>query len=44
MKTVSKMLLGLLGVGLASFGNVSLAQDQDFSAVEIQTVPVAENI
>ena len=34
----------LLGIGIASIGNVSQAQDVDFEQVEIETIPVAENI
>lgn len=43
MKFVRAMT-ALLSINLASIASISLAQDQDFSQVEIQTVPVAENI
>ena len=37
-------ITALFGMGIIGFGNVSLAQDIDFEQVEIETIPVAENI
>ncbi len=44
MKFVTQAMIALLTLSITSVGRVSLAQDQDFSQVEIQTVPVTENI
>lgn len=44
MKFVSQGIAALLGISMASIGSTAIAQDQDFSKVEIETVPVAENI
>lgn len=44
MKFIKQAMTALLSISLASVGSVSLAQDQDFTQVEIQTVPVTENI
>ncbi|MEO1801650.1 MAG: MBL fold metallo-hydrolase, partial [Cyanobacteria bacterium J06629_2] len=44
MKFVKQGLAALLGVSIAGISSVTVAQDQDFSQVEIETIPVAENI
>ena len=44
MKFVKQAMIALLTLSITSVGSVSLAQDQDFSQVEIQTIPVTENI
>ena len=44
MKFIRQTAIALLGLGIASIGRVSLAQDVDFESVEIETIPVAENI
>ena len=44
MKIVKQVVTALLSIGIAGIANVSLAQDQDFDQVKIETVPVAENI
>ncbi len=44
MKFIKQGMTALIGVGIACIGSVSLAQDIDFERVEIETIPVAENI
>ncbi len=44
MKFVKQVMTAILTLSITSVGSVSLAQDQDFSQVEIQTIPVTENI
>lgn len=44
MKFYQFMAIAILSFGFSSLSNISLAQDQDFSQVEIETIPVAENI
>ena len=44
MKFVKQAMIALLTLSITSVGSVSLAQDQDFSQVEIQTIPVSGNI
>lgn len=44
MKLIKRLMAGLVGMSLASLNSVAFAQDQDFSQVEIQTIPVAEDI
>lgn len=44
MKFYKQLMITIFSVGFAGISNVTLAQEQDFEQVEIQTVPVAENI
>ncbi len=44
MKFKRQAIAALFGMSLASIGSVSLAQDVDFERVEIETIPVTENI
>lgn len=44
MKLIRQGIAALLGMSIAGISSVAVAQDQDFSQVEIETIPVAENI
>ncbi len=44
MKFIKQAITALFTISLTSISSTSLAQDQDFSQVEIQTIPVTENI
>ena len=44
MKLIRQGIAALLGMSIAGISSVAIAQDQDFSQVEIETIPVAENI
>lgn len=51
MRFVSRGIAALLGIGIASISSramsptsFAIAQDQDFSQVEIETIPVAEDV
>ena len=44
MKLIRQSALALLSFGIASIGSFSHAQDIDFEQVEIETIPVAEDI
>ena len=44
MRFIRKGLAAVLGIGIASVSSGAIAQDQDFSQVEIETVPVAEDV
>ena len=44
MGLVRQVMAAMIGLGAVSIGTVTLAQTQDFEQVEIQTIPVAENI
>ena len=44
MKFVQQAMTALLSISLTSISSTSIAQEQDFSQVEIQTIPVTENI
>lgn len=44
MKNLKQSLIALFTIGLSSIASVAVAQDQDFDKVEIETIPVAQNI
>ena len=44
MRFVKQTMTALLGISIASLGSVSFAQEPDFSKVEIETIPVTENV
>ena len=44
MKFIRQAITVSLSMSFASLGSVSLAQEPDFSQVEIETIPVAENL
>ena len=44
MKLVRQTITALLSMSLVSIGSISLAQEPDFSQVEIETIPVADNL
>ena len=44
MKFIRQTAIALLGLGIASIGSPTHAQDIDFESVEIETIPVTEDI
>ena len=44
MKLLQKMAIAVLSAGIAGTANISSAQDTDYDAVEIETIPVTENV
>ena len=44
MGLAEQVMASMIGIGVVSISTLSLAQVQDFDQVEIQTIPVADNI
>ncbi|MEM8720122.1 MAG: MBL fold metallo-hydrolase [Cyanobacteria bacterium P01_G01_bin.39] len=44
MNFIRQLMVAAFSVGFYSMGSIAYAQDQDFTQVEIQTIPVAENV